>query len=204
MEQANHENLFRKLHSLSGIIPLGIFLTFHLSANYTAVWGEDAYSVTGLIGKIPYVYLLEIFVIFLPLFFHGIYGAYIAFQAKNNVTRFQYSKNWFFYFQRLTGIIAFVFVVWHVWQTKVQVMTGAAAAPDFNMMAGIVSNPLSLIFYIIGILSATYHFTHGIWTFLITWGITISPKSQKICQYVTLACFIILSFIGVRAILAFA
>lgn len=203
MEQTNHENLFRKLHSLAGIIPLGIFLTFHLSANFTAVWGKDAYSVTGLIGKIPYVYLLEIFVIFLPIFFHGLYGVYIASQAKNNVTRFHYAKNWYFYFQRLTGIIAFAFIIWHVWQTKMQVAMGAVGAPDFNMMANIVANPFYLILYIIGILSAVYHFTHGIWTFLITWGITISPKSQTIFHYISIACFLILSFIGVRAILAF-
>lgn len=198
----NHENFYRKLHSLAGIIPVGVFLTFHLFLNYSAVWGEDAYNTaSGFMGNLPFKYALEIFIIFLPLFYHAIYGAKIALQAKNNVGQYKYMRNWMFFFQRLTGFIAFAFVIWHVWQTRVQAELGVHV--DFNMMASIVENPLSLVLYIIGILSAIYHFTNGIWTFLITWGITVSPKSQKILQYITIALFFALSFVGLRAIFAF-
>lgn len=197
-----HENFIRKLHSLSGIIPVGIFLMFHLSLNYSALWGEDVYNVaSGFMVNLPFKILLETFIIFVPLFFHAFYGIYIALQAKNNVGTFSYWRNWSFLFQRLTGFIAFAFVIWHVWQTRVQVALGAE--PSFQMMADIVANPIALILYIIGIVAAVYHFTNGLWTFCITWGITVSPKSQKVFQYITMAAFLGLSFIGVRAILAF-
>ena len=71
------------------------------------------------------------------------------------------------------------------------------------MMANIVANPFMLGFYIVGILSATFHLSNGLWAFLVSWGITQSPQSQKIATYVTNILFVILSVVGVVAILAF-
>ncbi|MBM4761158.1 succinate dehydrogenase [Bacillus sp. B15-48] len=196
-------HFFRKLHSLSGIIPVGMFLTFHLFLNYTATWGEEAYNLaSGVMVNLPFKFFLEAFIIFIPLYFHAIYGIYIAFQAKNNIGRYKHARNWRFYLQRITGIITLIFVTWHVWETKIQV-DFFGAEMSFELMANIVANPLSLAFYLVGIISAIYHFANGIWTFLITWGITTTPKSQKIFSYITLGLFVVLSIIGVRAILAF-
>ncbi|CAM3852538.1 succinate dehydrogenase cytochrome b558 subunit [Mesobacillus zeae] len=204
MERGKNQHLYRKLHSLSGIIPVGVFLTVHLFVNYTATWGMDAYNTAaGVMVNLPFKIFLESFIIFIPLYFHAIYGMYIAFQSKNNVGSYGYSRNWKFFLQRLSGVITFIFVTWHIWETKVQVEFFDAEA-NFNLMANIVDNPVSLALYIVGIVAAVYHFANGIWTFLITWGITVSPKSQKFFAIITLGLFVVLSIIGVRAILAFA
>lgn len=204
MERGKNQHLYRKLHSLSGIIPVGIFLCVHLFVNYTVTWGTDAYNTAAnVMVNLPFKIFLEAFIIFIPLYFHAIYGIYIAFQAKNNVGRYGYFRNWKFYLQRISGIITFIFVTWHIWETKVQVEFFGAEA-NFDLMAGIVDNPLSLALYIIGIVGSIFHFANGLWTFLITWGITVSPKSQKIFQYITLGLFVVLSIIGIRAILGFA
>jgi len=198
-----NENFMRKLHSLSGVLPLGIFLPFHLCLNFTSLWGQETYDVAaGFLGKIPFIWVVEWVVIFIPILFHGIYGFYIARQAKNNVSQFNYARNWFFFLQRLTGIIAFLFICWHVWETRIQVALGLGH-PSWSMMSEIVASPLSLILYLIGIVSAVYHLFNGIWTFLITWGITVSPKSQKVSRFITTAGFFAFSIVGVLAILAF-
>lgn len=65
MELKRYENFLRKLHSLAGIIPVGIFLTFHLSINYTATWGEEAYNqASGFMVNLPFKLFLEAFIIF--------------------------------------------------------------------------------------------------------------------------------------------
>lgn len=203
MEQGKSENFMRKLHSLSGVIPLGMFMCVHMLLNYTATWGVDAYNLTAsFMENLPFKIFLETFVIFLPLCFHAIYGVYIALKAKNNVAHYGYFRNWAFMLQRVTGIITFVFVAWHVWGTRLQVEFGAH--PGFSMMADIIANPVFLVLYIIGVVCAIYHFANGIWAFLITWGITLTPKSQKISQYVTMAFFVGFSILGVQALLAFA
>jgi succinate dehydrogenase / fumarate reductase cytochrome b subunit len=204
MDRGKNQHFYRKLHSLAGIIPVGVFMTVHLLVNYSATWGIDAYNAAAnFMVNLPFKYFLEAFIIFIPLYFHAIYGVYIAFQAKNNVGRYSYFRNWKFYLQRLSGIIMLIFITWHVWETKVQVEFFGAEA-NYELMAGIVDNPISLALYIIGIVASVFHFANGIWTFLITWGITVSPKSQKVSQYVTLGLFVVLSIIGIRAILAFA
>ncbi|AXN37791.1 succinate dehydrogenase cytochrome b558 subunit [Peribacillus butanolivorans] len=198
----NREFGNRRLHSLLGVIPIGLFLIFHLSVNFMATKGEETFNgAVHLIEFTPVKLLVEWVVIYLPILFHAVYGIYIAFTAKNNLGRFGFFRNWMFMLQRLTGIITLIFLVWHIWQTRVQAALGATV--DFDMMAEIFSNPFMLGFYIVGIISAIFHFANGLWSFAVSWGLTVSPKSQKIMTYFTLIVFVLLSYIGVSAIFAF-
>ncbi|RUL51130.1 MULTISPECIES: succinate dehydrogenase cytochrome b558 subunit [Lysinibacillus] len=200
----NREFQWRRLHSLLGIIPVGLFLVFHLSLNFTATGGEENYNNSiGIMEYVPHWLLLivEWVVIYIPILFHGLYGVYIAFTATHNVKRFGTFRNWMFAIQRFTGVFLVIFIAWHIFQTRIQKALGTDV--DFNMMEEIVANPLMLAFYIVGILSATFHLSNGIWSFLVSWGITQSPKSQKIASYVTMVFFVVLSIVGVAAILAF-
>lgn len=198
----NREFANRRLHSLLGVVPIGVFLIQHLTVNYFATRGEEAFNnAAHFMGNLPFLYFLEIFIIFLPLLYHAIYGIYIAFTAKNNVGRFGYFRNWMFLLQRVTGIITLVFIAWHVWETRIAAMFGAEV--NFDMMESILSNPVSLVFYIVGVLSAIFHFSNGLWSFAVSWGITVTPKSQLVSTYVTIGIFVLLSIVGLRAIFAF-
>ncbi|ATH92691.1 succinate dehydrogenase cytochrome b558 subunit [Bacillus glycinifermentans] len=198
----NREFVYRRLHSLLGVLPVGIFLIQHLVVNQFAARGEEAFnSAAGFMENLPFRYALEIFVIFLPLIYHAVYGVYIAFTAKNNASQFGYFRNWMFVLQRITGIITLIFVSWHVWETRIAAQMGAEV--NFDMMADILSSPIMLGFYIVGVLSTIFHFSNGLWSFAVTWGITVSPRSQRISTFVTMGVFVVLSYVGLRAILAF-
>ncbi|GGA36171.1 MULTISPECIES: succinate dehydrogenase cytochrome b558 subunit [Psychrobacillus] len=199
----DREFYWRRLHSLLGIIPVGLFVAQHLVVNHFATRGEEAFNkASGFMGSLPFVILLEIFIIYLPLMFHAFYGIYIAFTAKNNPQRYGTLRNYLFILQRITGIFLVVFIAWHVFETRFQAAIGAKEV-NFNMMAEILSNPWMLGFYIVGVISATFHLANGIWSFLVSWGITQSPQSQRIATYVTLVIFLALSVVGVQALLAF-
>jgi succinate dehydrogenase / fumarate reductase, cytochrome b subunit len=198
----NREFFNRRLHSLLGVIPVGVFLVQHLTVNHFATRGEEAFNQAAhFMENLPFRYFLEIFVIFLPLLFHAIYGLYIAFTAKNNVSNYGYFRNWMFFLQRLTGIITLIFVTWHVWETRVAAAFGAEV--NFEMMENILDNPFMIGFYLVGVLSTIFHFANGLWSFAVSWGITVSPRSQRISTYVTMGIFVLLSIVGIRAILAF-
>jgi succinate dehydrogenase / fumarate reductase cytochrome b subunit len=198
----NREFFYRKLHSLLGVIPVGAFLIVHLTVNYYAVQGPEAYNqASHFMENLPFRYFLEITLIFLPLIFHAVYGLYIAFQSKHNTSTYSYFRNWLFRLQRVTGVIVLIFVTWHVWETRIAAALGAEV--NFDMMAEIVSNPFALILYIIGITATTFHFANGLWSFAITWGITVSPRSQQIATYATMALFVALTYVGIHSILAF-
>jgi succinate dehydrogenase / fumarate reductase, cytochrome b subunit len=200
----DREFLWRRLHSLLGVIPVGLFLAFHLSLNFTAVGGEEVYNnATGVMELVPHSLLLamEWIIIYIPLMFHAFYGVYIAFTATHNTKRFSTFRNWMFALQRFTGIFLVIFVAWHIFQTRIQKALGAEV--NFEMMAEIVDNPAMLVFYIVGILSATFHLANGLWSFCVSWGITQSKKSQHIFTYISMIVFAILSIVGVAAILSF-
>jgi succinate dehydrogenase / fumarate reductase, cytochrome b subunit len=198
----NREFVNRRLHSLLGVIPVGLFLIQHLVVNHFATRGAEAFNEAAhFMEMLPFRYVLETVVIFLPLLYHAIYGVYIAFTARNNVSNYGYLRNWLFMLQRVTGIITFIFVAWHVWETRIAAALGAEV--NYDMMASILSSPFMLAFYLIGVISTVFHFANGLWSFAISWGITVTPRSQVISTYVTLAIFVALSFVGVRAILAF-
>ncbi|MEB9613138.1 succinate dehydrogenase cytochrome B558 [Bacillus cereus] len=196
------EYTFRKWHSLMGVIPVGVFLTQHLIVNNFATRGAEAFNkAAGFMELLPFRYALEIFIIFLPILYHAIYGLYIAFTAKNNAVSYGYFRNWMFVFQRISGIVTLIFISWHIWETRIQAMLGKEV--NYDMMADILNNPAMFAFYLVGVVSTIFHFANGLWTFCISWGITVSPRSQRISTYVTLAIFLGLSYVGVSALLAF-
>jgi succinate dehydrogenase / fumarate reductase cytochrome b subunit len=202
--------LLRRLHSLSGIVPVGGFLLFHLYENSHALRGVEAYNeVVRSIDAMPLLWAMEIFVIFLPLYFHSLYGIYIATDAKHNVTNYGYGRNWAFFFQRLSGIITLFFVTWHIWEFRIQKSLGAFAGndlgglPSFSVLQAAFRNNLIATLYIIGITAAAYHLCNGIYTFLITWGITIGPKSQRVSNILTNAAAVGLSALGIVTVFAF-
>lgn len=198
----NREFLNRRLHSLLGVIPVGLFLIQHLVVNHFATRGASAFNQAALfMENLPFRYLLEIFLIFLPLLYHAIYGLYIAFTAKNNINNYGFFRNWMFFLQRITGIVTLIFVAWHVWETRIQAAFGAEV--NYNMMADILSSPFMLVFYFVGVIATIFHFANGLWSFAVSWGLTVTPRSQQIATYVTMAIFVALSVVGIRAILAF-
>ncbi|MBR3119273.1 succinate dehydrogenase cytochrome b558 subunit [Oceanobacillus profundus] len=202
---AEHREFFyRRLHSLLGVVPIGLFMVQHLVINHFAVYGEESFNrAAGFMAGLPFVLLLEIFVIYLPILFHAILGVYIVFVARNNTRTYGFFRNWMFRLQRITGIVTLVFIAWHVWETRVQIGLGNVDL-DYSLMEGILTNPFMFWFYVIGVVSAVFHFANGLWSFLVTWGITQSPKSQKIATYAVIVVFFAISYLGVRTLIQFA
>src|SRR5690625_3863069 len=180
----------RRLHSLLGVVPIGLFVVQHLIVNHFVVYGEESFNkAANFMGSLPFVLFLETFVIYLPILFHAILGVYIVFVARNNVKRYGYFRNWMFFLQRVTGIITLIFIVWHVWETRVQVALGTVEL-NYSLMEGILTNPFMFWFYVIGVLSTVFHLANGIWSFCVSWGIAQSPRSQLIITYVTVVIFL--------------
>lgn len=198
--------LHRKLHSLLGVLPLGGFFVEHLLTNYAAHQGgpERFLEHVHWIHSLPLVFFLELFVIWLPLLYHGVYGLYVAYQSRNNVNNHGYFRNWMFMLQRVTGVITFVFVVWHVWNTRVQIALGTVEQDAIGtQMHEIVTNPLFYWIYIVCVISAVFHFSNGLWSFLVSWGIVVGPRAQRVTTYVTMGIFVVMSIMFILSLNAF-
>ncbi|MBI5972167.1 succinate dehydrogenase cytochrome b558 subunit [Staphylococcus caledonicus] len=203
MAKSKNEFYLRRIHSLLGIIPIGAFLIVHLMVNHQATQGAEAFNkASTFMESLPFLIAVELILIYIPILYHGLYGIHIAFTAKENIGHYSLFRNWMFALQRLTGIITFVFVFVHLWQTHLQkVFFGKEI--NYELMHETLQNPIWVVIYIICIIAVVFHFSNGLWSFLVTWGILQSKKSQRVFTWVSLAVFLVLSYIGVTAILAF-
>ena len=201
---SDKSNFFiRRLHSLLGIIPVGVFLLLHLVLNSTVFFGGyGTYEVTiSGMKSIPLILFAEIFIIAIPILFHGIYGLWIVYVAKNNTLQFNYYRNWSFYLQRITAVITLVFLLFHVYTLR---LTQHEPAAVINTLANHLDRPWYFFFYIIGVVSAIYHFANGFFTFLISWGITIGDQSQSFFSKFSTLIFVALGVLGVSILIVIA
>lgn len=199
-----YDFLLRKIHSLTGIIPIGLFLLEHMITNTFALGGAAAYNEQIAIFKeLPFLVGIEILLIGIPLTFHGLLGLYYVYLAENNVLDYKYLRNYLFFLQRITAIIALIFVAYHVYTARI----GRAFAGNeisYEFMNNILSQPIFFIMYLIGLLAAVFHFSNGIYTFAISWGIFIGPSSQKKLRTVCTVLFIALTAIGTVGMIGLA
>lgn len=214
-----HYFLIRRLHSLSGLVPVGVFLVLHLFTNATVLApGEPGAEFQKSVERIhalgPLLVPVEIVFIFIPLLFHALFGFQIIFTSAPNAQQYRYGSNLRYSLQRSTGMIAFFFIIYHVWQMhwmgaglgggnfKLHGADGAATGAQ-TTAAAIQAAWYVAPLYAIGILASVFHLANGIWTSLITWGITIRPQSQRVAGYFCSVFGVVLALVGLGALSGF-
>ena len=203
--------LLRKLHQLTGIVPLGLFFFVHMLTNSKAMNGEANFEhAVQEIHDIPYLLLLEIFGIFLPLLFHSIYGVIISTEARPNNFLYGYGRNWFYALQRITGVFLFFFIFFHILNLRFGLMPGLNTTPvaghsnlAFDIVSREFSIPWVLVLYIFGVAATAWHLAYGFWLFAVDWGIVIGEKAQKHALYGCLALAVGLFAVGTNAAVSF-
>lgn len=124
--------LLRRLHSLTGIIPIGLFLIVHLTTNSSIAWGKlglrGEHPGDGLVEggvryfhkevvwineSVPHLFLVEL-VLWLSIAFHSILGIVYAMGGHRNVAAYPYMANWRYAIQRWSGYIGILFIFYHV------------------------------------------------------------------------------------------
>ena len=174
----------RRIHSILGIVPIGIFLCLHLTLNSSAIFGVDAWSaVIDGMRSVPFIILGELFIIAIPILFHAVYGFYIVYLSDMPLLRYQYVKNWMFILQRVTAVITTIFVIDHV--LFLRILTDSTL-DVMSAMANALQTPVGFILELIGIWASIYHFTNGIFTFLVTWGVLQGDRIQKVVSFLTM------------------
>ena len=209
--QLSRTFILRKLHQLSGIMPLGLFLLEHFYTNSKALTGAaDFNNAVKDLQSIPYILFVEIGGIFIPLIYHAVYGLVITMEARPNNLNYPYARNWFYLIQRITGFILFLFIAFHVLNFRFGMIPGlntvsVAHEPGraFEIVAGEFRMVPIFIIYVIGITATVWHLANGIWLFLVDWGITIGERAQRLTGYACIGFGVFLLLVGLNAAIAF-
>jgi len=80
-----------------------------------------------------------------------------------------------------------------------------AVAPDFGtiellLVRDTFKSPIMIALYTLFVLAACFHGFNGLWTSMITWGVTISEKAQRNMLFVSTALMVAVTFLGLAAI----
>ncbi len=212
-----HEFVVRRLHSLTGLVPVGGFLCIHLATNASILDGPETFQrrVDQIHSVGPTtLLLLEWGLIFLPILFHGLIGLIIVTRGRRNLVHYPYQENIRYTLQRATGVIVFLFILGHVfhlhgwfrfaWWTQhvAGPLGGAQFDPENAATAAeaIQASTVVPILYAVGIVSAVYHLANGLWTMGITWGVWTSPGAQRRASVACLAFGLALAAVGLGAL----
>ncbi len=228
-----HHFLLRRLHSLTGIVPIGVFLLAHLLTNSSVIWGSFALRHPGpkdlggvayfneevrwINEQIPHLLLVEI-TLWVSIAFHAILGVVYAMSGSNNVARYGYAGNKRYALQRLSGYVGILFIFYHVatlrWGLTFLVPGGtrwtyeyAASTMALALRGGDGWTTTGFVvsaFYMIGVSLLVFHFANGLWTAAITWGLTISATAQKRWGQLCTVLGVALLAMGWAAVIGFA
>ena len=211
-----HEFLIRRLHSLSGLIPVGAYMTVHLLVNASLLNGAGSFQTNvnqiHSLGKL--LPAVEWLFIFFPILFHAVVGVWIIRTGKSNQDRYRYVSNWRYTLQRWSGVIAIFFIFFHVfhlhgwfhnewWLKTVAEPLGMAQFRPYSAastLATALSGFVWPVFYVIGIVACVFHLANGIWTMGITWGVWTSPAGQQRASYACGVGGVLLLLVGLSAL----
>lgn len=299
----------KKIHSLMGLW-LVVFLLEHLITNsqaalYIGSWGQGFVKMVNALHSLPYLQVVEILLLGLPLLVHGAWGIKYAITSKQNSYKTsehspllnKYARNHAFTWQRITSYILLIAIILHVLQMrfldypksinggigqsyymsklnmdkglytvapklgvklynqaqidhekqrllmhlksadsqlsydpeiaqrveKVQVLEllveymgklskkplkpNQVMAVSQNFGANTLlsvretfKSPLMITLYTIFVIAACFHAFNGLWTAMISWGITLTKRSQQLMRYVAVLLTTVLALLGMCAI----
>lgn len=193
----------KRLHSLTGVVPIGLFLLEHLFTNARALQGPAAFDdAAAELARLPFVVLIEALGIWLPIAFHMVVGVLIATTSQANAGKHGYARNWQYTLQRATGILLIFYMIYHTWALRFDAHY-LSSASAYDYVNHHLRNPAVFAFYVVGILAACYHFGNGLFGFAIHWGIATGRGAQRMVGHLAIAVFLALSVIGIASLFGF-
>lgn len=201
----------RKLHSLTGVAPVGLFLALHLWSQSAALRGRAAYDASfARAERLPFQPLLEIVLVLVPLVFHASYGLVLTARSRPTVGRHPTNRNWMYTAQRVTGIVSFAWILWHVGQTWLPRVVGRIDARQVHptlvadLSWTVQGLPVAALAMVVGVGAASFHLAHGLWTAGIGWGLLLTRRAQAIASAAAVALGLGLFFLGTNTVVLFA
>ena len=189
--------LLRRIHSLTGVVPVGLFLVYHLYLQLYLHYGEKIYNneINSFYDS-PLATWALVIVVYIPLLFHSLLGILLVFENKVQPS-YTYFSHLLYWLQRISGIGVLLFIIAHVWNAKLGPWIAGTWGTHFEHLSSGFADPetgmLTKTVYLLGVLGAVFHFANGLNTFCMTWGIALTPTSQKRVHYFSILVFIILT-----------
>jgi succinate dehydrogenase/fumarate reductase cytochrome b subunit (b558 family) len=178
--------------------------------NAQALQGQARFD--GVAVRLAQVAYLPLFTIVLlaALAFHAIVGLTFALQARPDTERRTAFQPWLTTLQWVTGLIAFAFIAFHLWEIWAQKAMGRIAADQLyatlseDLSSTYHGVPITALVYLIGVAAVVLHFANGLWRAGVAWGFTVSQRAQRSSATVLGMAAVALFLFGANTVVYFA
>lgn len=201
----------RKLHSLSGVVPVGVFVVLHLWSQSSALRGRAAYDASlARADALPLQPLLEIVLVLVPLVFHASYGLVLTARSRPTVGAHPTSRNWMYTAQRVTGLVSFAWIAWHLGQTWIPRLVGHVGLRQVyptlvaDLSATRAGVPIAALITVAGVGAASFHLAHGLWSAAVGWGLLVTRRAQSAAGAAVVVLGLALFALGTNTVVFFA
>ncbi|HEX9637111.1 MAG TPA: hypothetical protein VGB99_06235 [Acidobacteriota bacterium] len=186
---------WRKLFSFLGIVPLGVYVIWHLWNNAYALIGAEPFDqrLREVVGA-PFYRPLVILLVYMPLLYHAIYGTFISARSRPNLGTMPHYTNLKYLLRRISGIGVLLFVGAHVYKTTLEPRLEGYEI-DFHHMREGLSEPLTFAVYVLGLTGVAYHLADGLWLFGVEHGLWTGEHGMRRAESLTIG-FGLLLLIG--------
>jgi succinate dehydrogenase / fumarate reductase cytochrome b subunit len=207
LEAERRGGLMMKIFSLTGVVPLGVFVVEHLFVNGAALFGERSFvRAISLLARVPAVRVLEGAFVLAPLLVHALMGTYLLVTRKPMTPARPYSRRVTIAL-RASAVIALAFIAFHVYELRVrdhftsgeQTFTSLAERLSTTGWLGL---PLIALFYLAGTAATALHFVVGLWGYLASSRPSESARRQAAWGLGALGA--VLVFLGANTVVCFA
>ena len=194
----------RRLHSLVGLLAIGIFLFEHIITNARALGGAESLNgALAMMELIPHPIFLGLESSVLHCRSSSMPSTVSTCPAgQNNPGRYGYVRNWQFALQRWTAWFLVVFLIWHVFYLRIFTKAINGTPISYELLQTLfTSSPITTLLYTIGMFAAIFHFCNGITTFCMTWGIAKGPRIQNVINVLSMClcaflCLVTIAFMA--------
>ena len=195
----------RRLHSITGLVPVGAFLVFHLWTNTASARGAEAFDAAARrLQNLPFSLAAEILLIGLPLVFHGVYGLYLSAAVEPGSPRPTRGRVALSRLQRATGVVVFAFLFFHLWTARLVQIRDHSSVDLYRLIQAALGSRWITWLYFAGILAAIVHLAAGVWTSADAWGLLRTRVARALTGVTAAAVFTVLAVWSLVALKGFA
>lgn len=83
---------------------------------------------------------------------------------------------------------------------QILVVSPSFGEAELLMVRDVFKSPIMIFLYTGLVLAACFHAFNGLWTSMISWGVTLTVASQRLMRKITVALMVIVTFLGLAAI----
>lgn len=89
---------------------------------------------------------------------------------------------------------------WTLNDNQVIVVAPSFGVAELLMVRNAFKNPIMVLLYTGLVLAACFHGFNGLWTFMISWGVTLTARSQQLMRSLATGLMVLIAFLGLAAV----